>query len=194
MYRLPIIFAVVMITLIAGILLIFGGHKTPNTSNTASNNPALVLKPLPDYANTDAVITLTTDGHINGDDLHRQIRITVSQNKRELDIIQGYSGTVVSSQTYYNTEDAYNVFLRSIYLSGFTLNSKAKPAAPASELGQCATGFRYIFDVNQDGNDLSRLWTSSCATGTFGGNSDLVQSLFQAQIPNYQKTADSVEL
>jgi hypothetical protein len=194
MYRLPIIFAVVMITLIAGILLIFGGHKAPKTTTSTAGNAALVLKPLPDYANTDAVTTLTVDGHINGDDAHSQIRITVSQNKRELDIIQGYSGTVVSSQSYYNTEDAYNVFLRSIYLSGFTLKSKVKPAAPTSELGQCATGFRYIFDVSQDNNDLSRLWTSSCGTGTFGGNSDLIQNLFQGQIPNYQQTANAVQL
>jgi hypothetical protein len=192
MYRLPIIFAVVMITLIAGIIWIFGGHKSPKTSTSSST--AVQLKALPDYANTDAVTTMTIDGHINGDDLHRQIRITVSQNQRQLDIIQGYSGTVISSQNYYNTEAAYNVFLRSIYFSGFTLKSKTKPLAPSNELGQCSTGFRYIFDLNQDGNDLSRLWGSTCGVGTFGGNSELVQDLFEAQIPNYQQTADSVAL
>jgi hypothetical protein len=71
-------------------------------------------------------------------------------------------------------------------------NSKA----PADERGQCPLGFRYILDLNDGSDDLSRLWASSCGSkvGTSGGSITTLQALFQAQIPNYSQLVSQVSL
>ena len=186
------VLALVLFLVLVGVFLANilggGGKKQPAT-------PTAVVKSLPDYAGTTAVTSMTIDGQVNGDDIHRAIRVTIGQNQRELDIIQGYSGHVLSSQTFYNSQDAYTVFLKSINNSGFLLPIK-NSKAPADERGQCATGSRYIFALDQYGSTLSRLWASDCGSkvGTLGGSSTLLQNLFEAQIPEYQTLVENVQL
>ncbi|MGH7157170.1 MAG: hypothetical protein ACREGG_03620 [Candidatus Saccharimonadales bacterium] len=170
------------------VVILTHGHKTPAP-------PAHVMT-LPDYANTTASVVMTTDGIVNGDDIHRQIRITVAQDRRLIEIIQGYSGQVISSNTFYNTNDAFAVFLRAINNSGFLAKAKPKKGTsiPSDERGQCPVGFRYTFELSNEGSDVSRLWTSSCATGNWGGNLATEQQLFQDQIPNYGTLTENVNL
>ena len=176
-----------LIVLILLFVIIFGGHKKPA--------PANPVKSLPDYANTDASVSFTTDGIVNGDDLHRQIRVTIDANSRTLDIIQGFSGRVISSKNFYNTPDAYNVFLKSLNNEGFMAkNQKAK--SPADPAGQCPLGFRYVFSLDQEGANVFNSWTSSC--GPAVGNSkallDAITTLFNDQIPNYSALTENVDL
>jgi hypothetical protein len=173
-----ILFIVILVALFG-----HGGKKPVNP------NP---LQPLPDYASTNAVVSFTTDGIVNGDDIHRQIRITVSANTRTLDVIQGYNGTVISSKTFENNQEAYFVFLRSLSFSGFLTKNKSKVGS--DERGVCPLGFRYVVDLNGDEGDLSRLWTSSCGSGNWGGSLATVQSLFQRQITNYGTLVGNVNL
>src|SRR5665213_3485471 len=97
---------VVIALIIFGVVLFSGGSKV-KTGKT-------VVKTLPDYANTDASVRLTIDGVINGDDAHRAIQITVDKNQRTLNVIQGYQGTVIQTQTFANNEPAFNVFLHAL--------------------------------------------------------------------------------
>jgi len=169
------------------LLFVVGGGKKPPAGPT--------IKPLADYANTDAQVILTVNGAINGDDLHRAIRITVDQNSRELNVIQGYSDTIIQTNTNYNTADAYSAFLSSLQLAGFTLKHDTT-AAKQGEAGQCPLGQRINFELTQDGNTLSNLWTTSCSAsiGNFGGNASLIQQLFQNQITNYSNLTANVDL
>src|SRR5438128_1806304 len=92
-----ILLVVGLIIFIIILVLLFGGHgQKKKPSNPTTTQPAMTL---PDYANTTATVSMTTDGIINGDDLHRAIRIIVSNTTRELDIYQGYSGHVLNFQT-----------------------------------------------------------------------------------------------
>jgi hypothetical protein len=178
-----------LITLIIILVVLFGhGGKKP----VAPINP---IKPLADYAQTDATTSFTVDGIVNGDEMHRAIRITVSASQRQLDVLQGYNPSVIQSNTFINNQEAYTVFLKSIRNSGFLAkNSKSK--APADPAGQCPLGFRYILNLNQDGDDLSNLWVSSCgsAVGNAVGALPTIQTLFQDQIPNYETLTDQVNL
>jgi hypothetical protein len=169
------------------VVLLTRGHKPPA-------QPMHVMT-LPEYANTTATVSMTTDGIVNGDDMHRQIRVTIAQDRRVLEVIQGYSGRVIDSHTFYNTHDAFSVFLKSINNTGFTAKQK-KSRAPASETGQCPLGFRYVFDLNNEGEDVTRLWTTSCGTntGNWGGSLESVQTLFDDQIPNYSTLVGNVNL
>jgi hypothetical protein len=73
-----------------------------------------------------------------------------------------------------------------------TKNSKAV----TDERGLCPLGFRYILDLNQDGDDLSRLWASSCGSkvGDSAANVPTISQLFQDQIPNYDSLVNQVNL
>src|SRR6266446_949532 len=176
-----IIFIVILVAL-------FGhGGKKPAPVNQ--------LKPLGDYAQTDATVSFTTDGIVNADELHRAIRITVSANQMELDVTQGYNPQVIQSKTFVNNQEAFTVFLKAIANSGFVAKSK-KSKAPANPAGQCPLGFRYILNLNQDGDDLSNLWASSCGTavGNSAGLITTIQTLFQDQIPNYQTLIGQVNM
>ena len=186
MRRLFIGFLAIILFIFLLVVLLGHGGKTPV--------PATHPKSLPDYANTSATVSMTTDGVENGDDLHRQIRITIARDSRQLDIIQGYSGQIISKHTYYNTEAAFAVFLRSINYSGFTAANKS--GSPADYRGLCPLGYRYIFDLNSGGKDISSHWASDCGTnvGTSGGQIGTLQSLFQDQIPGYQTLTENVSL
>ena len=120
------------------------------------------VQPLPDYADTSATVSFTTQGIVNADELHRSIRITVSNSQMELDVLAGYNPTVIQSKTFANNVEAYSVFLKSINNSGFLLKTK-NPKIPTSEDGYCPLGFRYVLELNQDGTDLSRTWARPAA-------------------------------
>ncbi|HET9721942.1 MAG TPA: hypothetical protein VFP32_02840 [Candidatus Saccharimonadales bacterium] len=175
---------------IAAVILIavaiFGGGKP------APVNP---LKPLPDYATTDATVSVTTDGIVNGDEMHRQIRVTISSTQRSVDVIQGYSGQVISSKDFYNSGDAYSVFLKALNNSGFLLKSK-NSKIPSDPAGYCPLGERYILKLNQEGDDLFSSWASTCGgkTGNSTAPIQTILALFQDQIPGYQTLVSQVNL
>ncbi|HEX5394789.1 MAG TPA: hypothetical protein VFW52_00275 [Candidatus Saccharimonadales bacterium] len=187
---LALFLAFIAIVIFIVVLIARGGNPPQQQSPTG-----VTVQPLPEYASTDAEVSATTQGIVNGDELHRSIRITVSGNSRELEIIEGYSGTVVSRRNFDNTEEAYAVFLRAINGAGF-LSKLPKSKYPADERGQCPLGQRYIFALNQDFEDLSRTWASSCgrAVGTSGGNTSTLLTLFRNQIPNYSQLTSDVNL
>jgi len=179
----------IIFVFLLGVALIFGHHGN-KTANPAT--PAVL--PLPQYANTEATVSLTIGGVITGDDTYREIKITVSRDHRELDIIQGYSGNIISSNVTYNSVDAYNVFLHALDLSGFTKSHKLKSSSDPT--GQCPLGNRYIYSLNQGDQTLSSLWNTNCSSslGNFGGNSPQVIQLFQNQITNYGTLTQNVDL
>ena len=192
MNRSIILFLAVLFLIILGFALILtGGHG--NKKTPANSGPAIMA--LPDYSNTDATTSLTIGGIVNGDEMHRQIRITIGSEERKVDIIQGYGNNVINTQSFYNNPDAYGVFLRSISYAGF-LNAIKKPAVTSNPAGQCPLGNTFIYQLNQEGETLSNLWSSTCGVkvGTLGGNSNLLQTLFQNQIPNYNTITQNVNL
>ena len=118
--------------------------------------------------------------------------MTVGSNLRTLDIIQGYQGRVVKSETFVNNQPAYLAFLSALYKSGYTakLNPKKFKFASDSDQGSCPLGNRYYFELMNTGNNADqRLWSSSCGKeipGNFGGASALIIQLYQNQFSNYR--------
>jgi hypothetical protein len=130
---------------------------------------------------------MTVDGPINGDDAHRAIRIIVDRFQRRITILTGYNYNVIEEHKIPNNQTAYDIFLRALNNSGFM--AKRTDAKVTDERGQCPLGTRTIFELNNSGDIISHLWTSSCgaSTGTLGVGPSTLQSLFQAQITDYNK-------
>lgn len=171
----------ILLMIIVIIMLISGGD---DKKKPAPTGPTVMS--LPNYAKTGATVSYTLDGNVNGDELHRQVRITVGREERVIQIVQGYNGQVIDSRVYSNNEEAYEVFLKSINNYGFLKKYATKTPLPADERGICPLGNRYIFELEQGNDSLSRLWATSCGVkvGTFGGATSSLQSLFRAQIPS----------
>lgn len=187
MRRYFIALGVVFLLVILLVILLFRGGEKPPTGPT--------VLPLNEYAfdNTSAV-TYTQRGRINGDDVHRNIVITVTSDERKINIIQGYQGNVINTQTYSNNQDAYEQFLYALKQAGFL--TKKKEIKVDDPNGRCSTGILYYYTLSQDFNDLSSLWSGNCSKeiGTFGGNNTLIKTLFQAQITDYSKITSGVSL
>lgn len=180
-----------IILLILAVLgnLIFGGKKSTKTTNQVTTQESYV-----NSAGANSAVSFVTAGIINGQDMHRQIRITVNNSKRTLDIIEGYSGTVLSSQDYDNNQEAYREFLSAIFNAGYTKEDPANENPDVS--GRCPLGTRFIYTSSEIANVPDELWTTNCKTviGTFGGNANTINQLFRLQIPNYSQQTSSVNL
>jgi hypothetical protein len=186
--RLVAIFAGLFIFIVILVLLFTGGGKKPAVTG-------VVLRPLPEYAETNATVSFTTQGIVNADELHRSIRISVSANQTNLDVLQGYNPRVISSKTFVNNQEAYTVFLKSIEKVGFLAKIK-NPKVTADPAGYCPLGFRYVYNLSNDGDDLSNLWTSTCgkAVGNSNAATSTLNVLFQNQVPNYSTLINQVNL
>lgn len=187
MNRIFFVAGIVLLLFLLGIFILFhGGGEKP-----VSTVPKVM--PLPDYSDTNADVSMTIDGNVNGQDIHRQIVITVDQFSRRLDIVKGYNGNIISTKTFSNSENAYNVFLTSIGNAGFLAENKK--AKIKNDTGQCPLGFKYIFELNDGGEQLSSLWTTTCGKiGTLNGNTSVLQNLFKAQITDYNELVSDVNL
>jgi hypothetical protein len=161
---------VLFIVLMVKIFSHHGGSTAASTVNLGS------------YSTVSSSATLLIDDPTNVDQSHRQIRITVSNTLNEIDIIQGYQGNVISSQTYSSNENAYASFLQSLKVLNFT---KGNAKSAADYRGYCPTGERYVYTFNDGQKDLFSYWSTSCNQGTFGAsNPRQVRLLFINQIPS----------
>lgn len=178
-----------ILLLIVAFVLIFNRGDSSNKTTTSSSAS---VSQLVDYADKNSNVTLTTQGRLVGDESRRGIRIVVSANERRIEILSGFDQNVISTQTYPNTDSAYQTFLSALGGLGFLRSQKT---SVTDQRSVCPTGFHYNYDLNQDGSDVSSLWGVSCGkTGTFAGTGSTIRQLFQDQIPDYGNQVSGVQL
>lgn len=172
------------------LLLVFvfrGGSKTSTPATSSTIN-------LTSYAQTDSVLKVTIEGPQIATENHRAIRITVGRDIREVEVLKGYNEEVLRSNVYSNDQAAFDEFIRGVNLAGFIKANKA--SAQTDERGFCATGMRYIYELDNGSQHITRLWSDSCGDkqATFAGTGPLIRQLFEAQIPDYLKLTGDVSL
>jgi hypothetical protein len=160
---------------------------------SGNNSTAIQTKPLSSYANTDAVAGLVIDGPIVADQNYQQVQIYISQTYSQINIINGYQGAIVNTQTFENNPSAYSAFLSALQEFGFgeiTANFKYKTPA-----GFCSFGDSYSYSLVNGGNNIINSWATSCGgEGNFKGIVSNVNQLFISQIPTYQKITANTSL
>lgn len=167
-------------------LVVFGGG-----SNKSGNKPENV-KTLADFADTNARMRLTIGGRITGNEDYRQIVITVGRDKRTVQVNKGYQGNVLKSKSFGNNSEAYDAFLHALDLAGYT---RSRDSKFSNEDGQCPLGQRFVYEIIDNDDENMRTWSGSCnSPGTFKGQANLVQQLFQSQISNYNEFVSDVVL
>lgn len=165
---------VVLIIFIVVVIARGGRDEQPITDTT---------KQLSTAATTDAVFEFDESGPIVSEEEHFKIVITVSRSSRRINVIRGYNGMVVASQSFSNTQAAFQDFLSALDRAGYTGESRTPYE---SEDGLCPKNRRYVFESNQFGEAFRR-WTTSCREkGNFAGNFSTTRTLYRAQIPDIQ--------
>lgn len=147
-----------------------------------------------DAANSNRTVRYTINGSIVGNEEHRVIRITVDGSTRRAEVIQGYSSQVIKSQETPNTPEAYRAFIAAINGAGFT--NTVAPQGRGDEAQSCPLGRKYAYELDPGAQGAFRTWNTSCSRsqGTFTGNTQLIQTLFQKQVPEYGKFTYGVQL
>lgn len=163
------------------------GSKQPAQSQTKSSR-------LKDAKATGSSVTYTTRGSVVGEDRYRAIRITINASTRTVEILSGYNEQVIKSQSYANTQAAYDAFLEA--LEGANMTSTQASREGLDEGSACPLGLLYEFKATVPGKEDFRSWATSCsrADGTFAGDLSLTRSLFQKQIPDYDDFVRGVRL
>lgn len=177
----------VVLLIIFGIVIFNrGGTEKPRTSDKKSVTLAEVIK------NDDSSVEYNVAGEINATENHRAIQIIISPTSRTVNVYTGYEGQILNTQTYTNNKNAYSDFITALGRAGFSKERRID--ANINPQAICPTGSRThykIFDGSQEQMDR---WTASCASGSYGGNVSLTNTLFTAQIPDYNTITKGVSI
>jgi len=163
-----------------GIIVLFIVLMVKIFSHNGSSSQSTSID-LGNYNSNNATVTLLIDGPTNVDQDHRQVKITVGNIQNQIDVIQGYQGNVINTQSYSSNDSAFAAFLQSLQVLNFT---KGNTKSTVDYRGYCPTGERYVYTFNDGQKDLFTYWSTSCNQGTFGAtNPRQVRQLFIHQIP-----------
>lgn len=188
MKRYVVAILVLFLIIMIGIIGLSRGDSSDDTQQTQT----IPDKQLPDYAtSSSAEVVYTVRDQIVGDDEFKSIRITVSRDRRTLDVLDGYTERLESRRTFANNEAAFSEFLWALENAGFTSTRDMKVT---DERGVCSTGYGHLYTAYDSDEELVRSWSTSCTRkdGTFDGNSSLVRRLFRAQITDYSKLTSGI--
>jgi hypothetical protein len=142
------------------------------------------------YSSTNATASMIIDAPEGADSTHQAVRVNVSQSSVVYQQLSTYNYTVVKEQTFNNNENAYNVFLRSLYFAGF-LKGNTDPNQ-TNPYGICPLGDRYIFNFTNNSQTILHWWASTCSSKTYGGNVDQTVTLFENQVPNFDNLSENI--
>lgn len=174
-------------------LLLFGVYRVIRP--LLFGNPTKPLNPqvnLLDYTDRDTQVRFSIEGPVTANEIHNTIRIAVTKDNRILEGLNTYDATSVLSQTFPNNAGAFEDFMYALDNAGFI--KRDPKATTADERGVCPSGQRYIYELIESGQTVTRLWSSTCGGGNFAGQSDVVRTLFQNQIPQYNKLTATIKM
>ena len=81
--------------------------------------------------------------------------------------------------------------MRALARTGF---SKERKSSLQDERGICPTGQRYVYEIIDNNDQVSRTWAGQCNAGNSLGNAPLILQLFRNQITDYGKFVNGVNL
>ncbi len=175
----------VVLLIIFGIVILNSG----DSPKTATNGSKVVK--LSDYTAKDSsLVRYEVQGPINALENHVSMSISISSSSRTLDIFQGYQKALLTSKTYANDDSAYSQFLAALSHAGF-IKEKAV-AKTVDPVAICPTNNRTHYKLIENNKNVTDLWSATCTSGSFAGNTALTNSLFRAQIPDYSAVMNSV--
>ncbi len=149
------------------------------SSGSSSRPEELKRADLSSYESSTASVYI--DGPIVLDQEHHALRITVDHNEARIQKIVGYEGRVEEERSYPKTTDSYVVFLKALEQAAFM---DGDTTSKETEVGKCPQNNRYVFALENSGEQVFRYWKTPCGQGTFNGDAEQTMWLFRSQIPS----------
>lgn len=170
-----VIIAIIQLARIAGNIT---GSSDENIDNQQTE---LVLG---EQNNLLSSVQFVIRGPIIAQEEHLEIRFTISQRTRLLQLINGYDGKVQKSISLPNTSNSYQALLDALEVNGF--NEQKSTVGDGPE-GICAANQVYFYRIKANGATVNELWAGSCSGGygNFAGNNTAINYLFKSQFPSY---------
>lgn len=193
-YRLARIlrFAIFILLFVVVLLLLYFGIRAIGNGLRSDQATAPQQIKLAEFATNGSKVRLINDGPIVAAENRIVITVSITQSQRTIDISPGYNQAPTVSQSFSNNDASYSSFLSALNTAGFTQTKTA--LSNVSRTGSCPLGSRFSYQLIPANKSL-RLdsWNNSCSNnqGTIAGNSSLIRSLFQKQIPDYSSIVSS---
>jgi hypothetical protein len=188
----PIILVLIIVAVSIAALVSLGRAIFSGGSQTA---PVDVGKEALTSTLADRSVKMTVRGPIVATENFHSYTITVTPSMRNMTTYTGYVGSQVDNDQLPNSVKAYEEFTHALdrlnLMDGRTLDDAAN-----NELGACASGTLYEFEVMQGSESIKKLWSTTCksAQGSLKASASAASRLFQLQIPDYSKLSSKIRL
>lgn len=182
-----IIIAIVGLVSVARFLFFPGNSSSPTIMDTSEQD--LLSSSL------DRSVSMTVRGPIVADENFRSYKVTVSPSSREIKTYTGYLGTVLDQKALSNNVAAYEEFVHALNKANFVAGQPLS-GEKNDVRGICATGRVFEYSLQKDNEATETLWTSTCSgsKGSLKANSDQLNQLFRAQIPDSSPLIRAISL
>ncbi len=184
----PLIISLIVIALIIAAVVSIGRavfNSGGNSSDDQSSQTDQGRDALLDTS-TGRSVEMTVRGPIVADENFTSYRIAVSNSERSMNVYKGYVEEQTNGKTLENNTQAYEQLVYALDKANMMKgNSAADDESKQDIRGICARGYVYEFAVLSGGNEVKKLWTSTCSgsKGTLNASKDQLSQLFLAQIP-----------
>lgn len=140
-------------------------------------------------------VSMTVRGPIVADEEFQSYQTTITPNSRTLTTYSGYLDAVVDQVSLPNNTAAYEEFVYALDKAKLP-NGEELPGERDDVRGICATGRVYEFYINDNGDTVKRLWTSTCSgsKGSLDGNVNQLKDLFVDQFPDGEDLIQKINL
>lgn len=184
----PLIIIIIIVVLVIAAIVSIGravfmngdGNSTEQTSQLDENRKNLL------NTSVGRSVAMTVRGPIVADENFTSYKIEASNNERSMKVYKGYLEEETNNKTLPNNTQAYEQFVYALDKANMTKSIKQADDDETKDLrGICARGYVYEYTVLSGGNEVRKLWTSTCdgSKGTLGASRDQLSRLFLAQIP-----------
>lgn len=184
----PFIIIIVIIALVIAAIVSIGraifnsGDSSESEQTTSINRDREELL----KTSTGRSVRMTVRGPIVAEEEFTSYQITASNSERSMVVYRGYLEEEVQASRLPNNTQAYEQFVYALDKANFTTIRGDKEQNDEPDLrGICATGYVFEYSVLSGGNEVNKLWTSTCdgSKGTLGASREQVSNLFLEQIP-----------
>lgn len=178
----PLVISLIIIALLIAAVVSIGRaifNIGPSNDQTQTDTATAALLNTDDSRSVEMVVR----GPIVAQENFQSYDIKVSPTERSMNVYQGYLDTLTKNKTLDNNHDAYVQFVYALDKANMT---KIRGDASNNDVrGICASGYVYEFSVQNEGDAVQTLWTSTCSgsKGTLRANKDQLGNLFMNQIP-----------
>ncbi len=187
-------FPIIIIIIVAALLIaavvsigraVFNGGGDDSTQTTQVDKSKETLLD----TNAGNSVQMTVRGPIVAEESFSSYRVAVSNSERTMTIYSGYLESQTDGKTLANTTQAYEQFVYALDKANMVKGQMPDDDTANDVRGICARGYVYEFAVLSGGNEVKKLWTSTCdgSKGTLDASKDQLSQLFLAQIPDSNK-------